>query len=153
MNMPVRRVFCILLFFFLGCNKDAPAPSPLKAITTRIGAETFILEVADTEPARQTGLMNRKSMPDNHGMLFVFPDEQKRAFWMKNTLIPLDILFVSSSFHVVSIKQMKPLDETSVPSNVPARYAIELNAGAAARAGAKVGDYISIPPAAQRASR
>ena len=78
-------------------------------------------------------------------MLFVFPDEDYRSFWMRNTLIPLDIVYLDAGGNVVSIKQMKPMDETGVPSDFPAKYAIEMNQGAAAKAGVKVGDVLNIP--------
>ena len=78
-------------------------------------------------------------------MLFVFPDEAPRSFWMRNTLIPLDIVYLDAAGKVVSISRMKPLDETGVPSLGPAKYAIEMNKGAAARSGVKVGDVLTIP--------
>jgi uncharacterized membrane protein (UPF0127 family) len=122
----------------------------------KLGRETFALEVADTPRKQQLGLMHRKSMPQDRGMLFVFPDEQERNFWMKNTLIPLDIVYLDAGGKVVSVKPMKPLDETSVPSDGPAKYAVELNQGAAKRAGVAAGDVLVVPeearePAGRRA--
>ena len=114
-----------------------------------IGKQPFVLELAATDPTRKHGLMHRQSMPADHGMIFVFPDEEPLSFWMKNTLIPLDIVYLDRNGKVVSIRQMKPLDESGVPSDEPAKYAIELNEGAAARAGVKVGDVLKIPPAAR----
>jgi uncharacterized membrane protein (UPF0127 family) len=92
--------------------------------------------------------MFRDSMPPDHGMLFVFQTEERQGFYMRNTRIPLDILFLDSSGTVVSIHQMYPFDESSTLSAAPARYAIELNQGAAAAAGVKAGDRLSIPPEA-----
>ena len=120
-------------------------------VAVKLGAETFKVEVAATDRARQLGLMHRKSMPQDRGMLFVFPEERELSFWMKNTHIPLDIVYADRNGKVVSIKQMRPLDETSVPSDGPSKYAIEVNRGAAARAGVKVGDVISIPEEAREA--
>jgi uncharacterized membrane protein (UPF0127 family) len=142
--------------WLVGCKPDQPtaaATQPASAAsnsrlpTTRmgIGNETFTLEIAYRPEDQETGLMNRKSMPDDHGMIFVFPAERNLTFWMKNTLIPLDILYLDRAGRVVSVKHMKPLDESAVPSDGPAMYAIELNAGAAARAGAKAGDQIKVP--------
>ena len=111
----------------------------------KVGRETFILEVADTPKLRETGLMRRKAMPPDHGMLFVFEYRQFLGFWMRNTLIPLDILYVDADGRVATIRQMKPLDETSIPSTDPVLYAIELNQGAAARAGVKEGDRLQLP--------
>ena len=115
----------------------------------RIGRETFTLEVADEERERQRGLMYRQSMPQDRGMLFVFASEGPLGFWMKDTYIPLDILYVNAGGRVVSIRQMHPQDVRSVPSGGPAKYAIEVNQGAAARAGVNVGDVLEIPPGAR----
>ena len=133
-----------------GCERDkvpaAPANGP---VAMRIGRETFTLEVADDEAETQRGLMYRQSMPQDAGMIFVFPREEQRGFWMKNTYIPLDILYVNAAGRVVSIRQMQPEDKTPVPSGAPAKYAIELNQGAAARTGVQVGNVLEIPPAAR----
>jgi uncharacterized protein len=118
----------------------------LPTMNLPIGPTTFTLEVADTDPLRERGLMFRTSMPEDHGMIFVFPEERDRGFWMENTLIPLDILYLDAKGTVVSIKTMKPKDRTSVPSDGPAMYAIELNAGVAAKTGVKPGDVIPLPP-------
>jgi uncharacterized protein len=117
----------------------------LPSIELTIGHQAFDLEIANTPEKRRLGLMNRKSMAANHGMIFYFPDEQVLSFWMSNTLIPLDIIYVSAEGEVVSIHQMQPLDETSISSDHPAKYAIELNQGAAAKTGVKVGDKLAIP--------
>lgn len=85
-------------------------------------------------------------MPANHGMLFVFPDTEPRTFWMKNTLIPLDMLFFDAGHHLVAIQadaQPCKADPCELyPSNAPARYVLELNAGMAAKIGAREGDLI-----------
>jgi uncharacterized membrane protein (UPF0127 family) len=111
----------------------------------QIGGETFNLEVADTPAKHQRGLMARGSMPADHGMIFVFPEEAEREFWMKDTLIRLDILYLDWSGKVISIKTMEPRDLTPVPSDGPAMYAIELNQGSAQRAGVHQGDTLTIP--------
>ena len=126
-------------------------PAAEGTVAVKLGAETFKVEVAATDRARQLGLMHRKSMPQDRGMLFVFPDERELSFWMKNTHIPLDIVYADRNGKVVSIKQMRPLDESAVPSDGPSKYAIEVNQGAAARAGVKVGDVIAIPGEARDA--
>jgi uncharacterized membrane protein (UPF0127 family) len=112
----------------------------------RIGNDKFTLEVADDDASRETGLMNRDSMGARHGMLFVFDREQPLNFWMKDTRIPLDILFLDERGKVVSIKTMKPFDLTPVTSDGMAKYAIELNAGAAREVNVGVGDALTIPP-------
>ena len=119
----------------------------------QIGTKTFTLEVADTNDSRRTGLMQRKSMPADHGMIFVFAEEQPLGFWMKNTLIPLDVIYLDAKGKVVSIKKLEPLDLTAVDSDGPAKYAIEINRGAAAGAGVKVGDVLNIPERAREPSK
>jgi uncharacterized membrane protein (UPF0127 family) len=140
-----------LVALLAGCGNSTTQPqSNLATMTMQIGRQTFTLEIADAEPTRETGLMNRDSMPANHGMLFVFEDEIPREFWMKNTRIPLDILFIDGQGKVVASKSMKPYDLNTTTSDAPAKYAIELNKGAAESSGISVGDQLTIPLPAQR---
>ncbi len=128
-----------------GCQARRDSVSGLRTVRMRIGEKTFTLEVADTYSSRQYGLMNRDSLPLDRGMIFVFSREEPLSFWMRNTRIPLDIVYVDSVGKVVSIHRMEPFDEEGVASAGPAQYAIELNAGAAAAAGVKAGDVLAIP--------
>jgi uncharacterized membrane protein (UPF0127 family) len=148
---PIRALLLLALTAgATSCNSEEPADAgEAGVVKMKIGRETFSLEVADTPKKQQLGLMHRKSMPQDRGMIFVFPDEQERSFWMKNTLIPLDIIYMDAGGKVVSVKQMKPLDETSVPSDGPAKYAVELNQGAAKRAGVAAGDVLTVPEEAR----
>jgi len=114
-----------------------------------IGSEQFALEVARSPAEQETGLMKRDSMPKDHGMIFVFPNDEVRKFWMKNTRFALDILFLDAKGKVVSIHQMKAYDLHETSSDLPARYAVELNDGAAAESGVKTGDDVDIPSAAR----
>jgi len=114
-------------------------------VQMKIGNRSFTLEVADTDTTCHTGLMNRDSMPADHGMIFVFEQEDLLKFWMKNTRIPLDILYLDKSGRVVSVHQMKPFDKTEIPSDGPAMYAIELNKDTAAKVGVKAGDVLTLP--------
>ncbi|PQB04885.1 DUF192 domain-containing protein [Aureitalea marina] len=99
------------------------------------------IEIADNDYETQTGLMYRKSMQDNRGMLFIFPNEQVRAFYMKNTEFALDIIFLDTEQKIVSIQQnAKPLDPTSLPSDGPAKYVLEVNAGLIEQWGIGPGD-------------
>lgn len=146
----IRSACLALLLCTPSCkNEKSAQAAEVGVVRVPIGVETFTLELAATPRTQQLGLMHRKTMPQDHGMLFVFEDEQERSFWMKNTLIPLDIIYADAKGKVVSVKQMRPLDETSVPSDGPAKYAVELNQGAAARAGVKAGDVLSIPDEAR----
>src|SRR5207253_237768 len=120
-------------------------PDGLRARNMKIGTKTFVLEVAQSEPQQQKGLMKRDSLPEDHGMLFVFSDEKPRAFWMKNVRFPLDIVFLDAKGKVVSIRQMEAYDETETWSDAPAQYAIELNKNAATAAGVKIGDQLTLP--------
>lgn len=105
--------------------------------------KTLDIEIADNEYETQTGLMYRTSMENNQGMLFIFPDSQPRSFYMKNTKIPLDIIYIDEDKAIVSFqKNAQPLNEASLPSNAPAKYVLEINAGLTDVWGLKVGDKI-----------
>jgi uncharacterized membrane protein (UPF0127 family) len=141
----------IALFICGGCrNGSATSGSTLPTVPMKLGSKTFTLEIANDSAEREKGLMRRDSMPDNHGMIFVFPQEQKLGFYMRNTRIPLDIVYVSAAGVVVSVKSMRPYDATTVWSDAPAKWAIELNQGQAAACGIKVGDALIIPDSARR---
>lgn len=131
------------LLFLFGCNQQPS--SGLSTVTMQLGNKTFTLEVADQTDTRTYGLMRRDSMPSDHGMLFVFKNEEKLSFWMKDTRIPLDIVYVDAQGLVVSVKQMKPYDLGGTPSDGAVKYAIELNKGAAADAGVKPGMTLKLP--------
>ncbi|TXE16136.1 DUF192 domain-containing protein [Psychroserpens burtonensis] len=113
-----------------------------KAITDSL-ITSLDIEIADDEYSTQTGLMYRSSMANNQGMLFIFPDTNDRSFYMKNTQIPLDIIFVSEDKTIVSIqKNAEPMNETSLPSEAPAKYVLEVNAGLSGEWGLNKGDII-----------
>ena len=102
------------------------------------------IELATTEEEHARGLMFRKQMDENKGMLFMFSYEDWRSFWMRNTLIPLDIIYVNAKREVVSIcKNAKTLDETSLPSEAPAMYVIEINAGLCDKYGIDKGTVVN----------
>lgn len=102
------------------------------------------IEKADTELDQQMGLMFRKSMPEDQGMLFLFDASEPRSFWMHNTYIPLDIMFVDENGVITTIHEnAKTLNDASLPSNGPAKYVVEVNGGYVQRHGIKVGDKIS----------
>ena len=102
------------------------------------------IEIADTDFEVQTGLMYRDSMRNNQGMLFVFDDVTERSFYMKNTKISLDIIYIAEDKSILSFqKNAKPFDESSLPSNAPAKYVLEVNAGLVDAWSLSVGDRIS----------
>lgn len=110
----------------------------LKAIPLKI-------EVADTPETLQQGLMFRKELPENQGMLFIFQESRYLSFWMKNTLIPLSIAFLDEHFVIVDIQDMDPLDETLHRSKKPARYALEVNQGWFKKHQIAIGDTLNVP--------
>lgn len=118
-------------------------------IYTAAGPVKISVEYAETPEKQATGLMNRKSLGKNSGMLFIFPDEKIRSFWMKNVPIPLDIIFISTSGHINEITTMKPClpDTEACPayaSKNPVRFAIEINAGFTAKNHIVEGDILEI---------
>ena len=113
-----------------------------------LGGKTFSVEIADTQEEHALGLMYRDSMPADHGMIFLFPNEAPRSFWMKNTRIPLDIMYFDKDLKLVSISADTPPCRVSncpsYSSKAPAQYVLELNAGLAASLGVKVGDQLTL---------
>ena len=141
--------------FFINCKEEAKSTKSItKEITfTKEGEIKLVkaktdsvikildLEIAETEYETQTGLMYRHSMKDNQSMLFIFKNEQPRSFYMKNTEFPLDIIYFNKKKEIVSIqKNAKPYDKTSLPSNRPVLYVLEVNAGLSDKWGLEVGD-------------
>ena len=104
---------------------------------------TFTVEVAKTTEERRIGLMYRKKLLNNEGMLFIFPHEKIIQLWMKNTYIPLDVIFISENKVIVDIKKnMEKLSETIVKSKVKSRYALEFNAGLINKLDIEIGDKV-----------
>ncbi len=101
------------------------------------------IQIADNDAERAEGLMWRRYMPENEGMLFIFGDQELLTFWMKNTYIPLDMVFANKEGKIVRIyPDATPLSEASISSNSPAQYVVEVNAGFCAKYGINVGDKI-----------
>jgi uncharacterized membrane protein (UPF0127 family) len=109
--------------------------------------QRFSVELAETREKQALGLMFRDSMPLDHGMLFTFPNEALRSFWMKNTLIPLDIIYFSEELELVSVANAKPCRVQqcpAYPSTGPAKYVLELNSGLASELGLEAGDVMTL---------
>lgn len=108
----------------------------------------FTVELSETQQEQALGLMFREEMAENHGMLFVFPVEGMRSFWMKNTRIPLDIFYFDDDLRLVSVSEnAKPCKTQrcpSYPSAGPAKYVLELNAGKASELGVQPGDLLEL---------
>ncbi|MGB0638609.1 MAG: DUF192 domain-containing protein [Myxococcota bacterium] len=116
-----------------------------------VGGTTVVAEVADTPVARRVGLMGRASLAPDTGMLFVFPQESERSFWMKNTPLPLSIAYMDAKGRIVHMADMTPLSTDPVPSKLPALYALEMTQGWFKEHGVMVGQTVGgIPgPASQ----
>ncbi len=121
----------------------------LKETEMKLKGHTLTVELARTATERQTGLMNRESLATDRGMLFIFPGEEPRSFWMKNTLIPLSIAFMDREGVILNIQDMEPLDLTPVPSEGPAMYALEVNRGLFHEWGVRPGYRVVLPPDAR----
>ena len=124
------------------CSARATGPS------VELKGQRFDVEIADTEPARERGLMFRESMPADHGMLFLFDDNAVRTFWMKNCRMPLDILYFDEKYKLVNVQQRVPACRSEpcpvYPSEGAAKYVLELNAGVADKLDVKPGDAIKL---------
>lgn len=117
--------------------------SPLTIVTAKGERHAFTVELANTEASRERGLMFRRTMAPDAGMLFDFFTEAPQAFWMKNTYIPLDMLFVRANGEILNIRQRAiPQDESSIASDGPVRAVLELNGGTVARLGIRPGDHV-----------
>jgi uncharacterized membrane protein (UPF0127 family) len=146
----MKNFFAALLF---ACFSTlACAQSALPEIGLSIKGHRLTAEVAATDSSRTTGLMHRRIMPENRGMLFVFAYAQPQSFWMMNTHIPLSIAYADEHGVIVHITDMKPLTTDPHPSVKPAKYALEMNQGWFAKRGIKAGatlDGIKDAPPAQ----
>ncbi|WP_336056428.1 DUF192 domain-containing protein [Nitratireductor sp. CH_MIT9313-5] len=150
--MTVARLLAFLLLF-IGSFNFALAQEPMLlpvdatplSILSSNGRHSFQIEVADEPLERQRGLMHREKMSDDRGMLFVFDNDGRRSFWMQNTPLPLDLLFISSSGRIEAIEQGEPFSTASIAPDVTARFVLELNAGTAQKLGIEVGDQVEHP--------
>jgi uncharacterized membrane protein (UPF0127 family) len=156
---PILKYIVVILslFFLFNCKEDKPKPSKDKVVVSfkkegvlslkKADSDSIIktldIEIADNEYETQTGLMYRTKLKTNHGMLFIFPNIDYRSFYMKNTKIPLDIIYIDENKTIVSFqKNAKPFNETSLPSEAPAKYVLEINAGLSDEWQLAVGDSI-----------
>ena len=138
--MKVYRPILVLLLVFasLSCSKDGV----LQTKTIKINQWEITVEIADTPASLEKGLMERKSLDENCGMLFVYDRDARKSFWMKNTLIPLSIAYIAADGTIREIYDMEPLSTRTVDSKYSVRYALEVNQGAFRRHGVKEGDKV-----------
>ena len=113
-------------------------------IVTRSGVHAFAVELATTEEERERGLMYRKQLPDGHGMLFDFHGEQPVSFWMHNTYLPLDMIFIQGNGRVLRVAEnAQPMSDALIPSGGPVRAVLEVIAGTARKFGIAAGDRVT----------
>jgi uncharacterized membrane protein (UPF0127 family) len=134
----------MLLVVLAGCAQADEAPQKLPGRQAEIGWQALEVQVADDDAEREKGLMFVKSMPENQGMLFVWKEAAPRSFWMHNTYIPLDIVYLNKGKVVSVIAWAKPFDETGLPSGQPADMVLEVNGGWVAAHKLKVGDTLTL---------
>jgi uncharacterized membrane protein (UPF0127 family) len=115
---------------------------PLK-IRSANGEHAFDVQVAVTEAEQERGLMFARSLKPNAGMIFPYDPPQDMSFWMKNTLIPLDIIFIRTDGTIARITQAKALDETPLPAGEPCALVLEIGGGRAGELGIREGDMVS----------
>jgi uncharacterized membrane protein (UPF0127 family) len=134
----------LLFLTFLVAGPGHAAELHSLEITSKTGVHVFTVELADDEAAREKGLMFRKNLPLGQGMLFDFHVEQEVGFWMKNTYIPLDMLFIQDNGRILRIAEnTTPLSEAIIPSGGPIRAVLEVIGGSAEKFGIQPGDVVS----------
>jgi hypothetical protein len=145
MKAVITSALSFALLFLFAPALAGIAKEPL-SIETTAGAHAFTVEMATTSDQQATGLMHRRAMAADAGMLFVYPSGSRVAMWMKNTLIPLDMLFIGPAGRITHIAERTvPMSTELIGSNGPVRAVLELNAGTASRLGIKVGDRVRHP--------
>ena len=138
--MHFKFIYLILNFFLISFYTFSNEKIEVSIYNKNI---TFNVEIAKTIEERRTGLMYRKKLLNNEGMLFIFPREKIIQLWMKNTYIPLDVIFISENKVIVDIKKnMEKLSETIVKPKVKSRFALEFNAGLINKLNIEIGDKV-----------
>jgi uncharacterized membrane protein (UPF0127 family) len=141
----MKKYFLLLIIMaHLSACTITEDQNPAKFSSVEIGEQKFEVEIANTNESRQKGLMFRENLEKNKGMLFIFDYEEKHSFWMKNTLIPLDIIWISKEKKVVDIQTMQPCIKNPCKSYHPnknSQYALEVGAGVFH---GKLGDNVKI---------
>jgi len=138
-----RGIFAVILLGVVAFG--AASCFGLETVRLQVGDVEVTAEVADNSTERSLGLMFRKEMAYDHGMLFVYDRPRQLGFWMKNTYLPLSIAFIDASGTIVSIQDMQPLDETTIHrSPKKALWALEMNQGWFSENGVEVGDTVRL---------
>jgi len=143
----ISLLFCFLLF---ACVQAEQVPSnpfcqqKIKTVDLLLGNKVLKTEIACSDSEKEYGLMNRKYLPENNGMLFIFSETQPLSFWMKNTLIDLSIAYIDKDWKIVDIREMKAQDLTPITSKKPAIFALEANPYWFSKNNIKIGDTIKM---------
>jgi|SRR3989338_4804568 len=143
----VKILTIFLLISLISCAKNPDKNFEVISIDNGNGLIKINAEIADDEQEQMKGLMFREKLNENDGMFFVFENEQERTFWMKNTLIPLDIIFIGNNFEIVDIKNAVPCKGEPCAlykSSKPAKYVLEVNGDLTAKRGIMIGDKITL---------
>ncbi len=125
-----------------GCRADGARPAPRVLVDAAPGTATVRVEVARTPEQRERGLMDRARLDADAGMIFVFEESSRHGFWMKNTLIALDMLFIGDDGRVGAVVERQPLSLEVTDGGVGSRYVLEVNRGWARQHGVKAGDKV-----------
>jgi len=142
----LQRTMLLFVGFLLIAAPARPAGQQTLEIATKTGVHAFSVEIADTDAEREKGLMFRKELPEGRGMLFDFKREQEVGFWMQNTYISLDMIFIRGDGRILSIAEnTEPLSTRIIPSNGPVRAVLEVIAGTARKYGIAPGDRVASP--------
>lgn len=145
----LASICAVVVILFLSTLTSCAQSLP--TVKIGIGSNRLTAELATTPKERERGLMFRTRMAENHGMLFIFPDDQQLSFWMKNTKIPLSIAFISSDGVIKKIADMQPESLNTTLSDYSVRYALEVNKGYFSRNGIAVGMKVRLPADLPRA--
>jgi uncharacterized protein len=142
----LRWTAFVLFAFLLAAGPARPADQHTLEIASKTGVHVFSVEIADTDAAREKGLMFRKELPEGQGMLFDFHTEQDVSFWMQNTYIPLDMIFIRGDGTVLRIAEnTEPLSTKLIPSGGPVLAVLEVIGGTAHKLGIAPGDHVAYP--------
>ena len=142
----LRWTVFVLFGLLLAAGPARTAEPRTLEIASKTGVHIFAVEIADTEAQREKGLMFRKNLPDGQGMLFDFKREQDVSFWMQNTYIPLDMIFIRGDGSILRIvENAEPLSTRLIPSGGPVLAVLEVIGGTARKLGIAPGDRVAHP--------
>tara|TARA_B100001939_G_C16501598_1_gene429852 strand:+ start:66 stop:509 length:444 start_codon:yes stop_codon:yes gene_type:complete len=145
MHLKKIKFFIFLFLFFQNLNYLVSSEYKFALVKIKDEDIVFEVEIADTKEKRERGLMFRSILDENKGMLFILPEKSFANIWMKNTILSLDILFISEDNIIVDlVKEAFPLSEKIYTSKMLVKYILEINAGLIDKAGIKIGDSVKI---------